>query len=235
MGLKPAGLRGSLRNISQVNVLPDSDVNQYLHEEGSGTSLNDSAGSIDASLVGGDWTSSPLGGFDHATTYNGVDNHWITDSPIPVNGQEYAVWMWVNNKGGGDSDGRVIATTDNTSLPSDGWLSFWRDASDVNAGEFVHLHVSGGSTSTSTIGVLPLNEPIFIGLTADGDNYNAYVYDTTEQIATDSATLTRAATGDKYIRAMSVDSAVEGDWHASGFSDQTYSEQMFEDIWEATR
>ncbi len=223
-----------------LSAIPDSDIHQYRMEEGSGTSLSDSRGSVPATLFGGGWTTSSRSFFDHATVYDGTDDYWLADSPLAVNGQTYSAWVWINRSGAGTVFPRVVATNNDPSNNfSDGWEFCIRDdPGNVRPGELVVRHADAGSRNfiyESGGGVIPSGEDIFIGLSGNGDSASVYVWDTSAQIDSGSGTASRGQTADTSVIGMATNGQyLSGDVSAVGFSDQEYTEQDFADIWSAT-
>ena len=84
MGLKESGLRGSLRNVSVgIDAIPDSVVNHWPHDEGTGTTLNDNEGTVDGTISGATWTAleDAVGG--QYLEYDGDENNTsLGDDPV---------------------------------------------------------------------------------------------------------------------------------------------------------
>ena len=73
----------SISDGSIISDIPDSVVNQWPHDEGSGTTLNDNEGTVDGTISGATWTSDndAVGGY--YLYYDGTDDHTsLGDDPF---------------------------------------------------------------------------------------------------------------------------------------------------------
>lgn len=85
MGLKEAGLRGSLRNVSVgAGATPDSGVARWPIDEGSGTTFADAVGTADGEWFGGVWVDDSTYIGDHGYSLDGSDDYGDTGATMPA-------------------------------------------------------------------------------------------------------------------------------------------------------
>lgn len=220
------------------DAIPDSDTHQYRMEEGSGTTLIDSRGDVDATLVGGGWDTSPVSWFDQETTHDGLDDYWVTDNSVTCNTQEYSVWIWFTRGGAGDDTAWLLQTHDNPDgTASSGYDIVCREGGS-REGEILFRHCDNGPTSTidSGSGTTSTDTPYFFSASGDGDSVDMWIRDTDSEVFHGSGTASRAVTDTEPLMGMARDSSyLSGSVIAVGVSDQQYTEQEFIDIWDATR
>ena len=132
MGLKESGLRGSLRSVStDVSVIPDSVVNRWPIDEGSGTTFADAIGTADGTWNGGVWVTNSkfIGGFGY--DLNGTEDFGDTGATAPAGSKT------------------IVGTVEFTDLVTgSGRLHGWQDGS--SAGGFFINARGGGAAQENT-------------------------------------------------------------------------------------
>lgn len=186
-------------------VIPDSATNQWLLDEGSGTTLADNIGSQPATLQAGTWASETGATGDVVLDLDGTDDWWITDSTFACNGQKYSVATWVYLRDTAENGaGIIIPNADGTAsydpFENQGWdISIDRDQSEIE------LRHNGASTST-VIASLPASTDTWylVGASGDGDSATGYLYDKSGFINSSSGTGARDGIGDPFYLAGGV-------------------------------
>jgi len=191
------------RTIEVETAIPDSVTSRLRMDEGSGSTLNDSVGSVTSSLVSGSWVSASkyTGGF--ATDYDGANSYWATDSEIDINGQSQGVAGWFEITGGDDRGDAFNART-GTGSDARGWELQVRTDGEVRQ---VHYDSSGSASivcsSTDDAVTLSLDgTDYFIAITVDGDMANLYIWDSSQQLVNTSGTGARAQTTSQPFEGM---------------------------------
>ena len=201
MGLKESGLRGSLRNVSVgIGAIPDSVTDQWPMDEGSGSTAANDVGLIDLDLFGAGWTSDSKYFGGEATTYDGTDHWFRTESEIDINGTELTVMAWVENLDPGDATPRILHSGDGDSRPDDGWEITLNDQNEWGVN-----HRDNGSTNNvidDVSGPDPSNQEYFVVYRASGDNGQMLIYDDTEQVFDESGSGSRGQTSSAHISGM---------------------------------
>lgn len=167
----------SLAGYQYGDAIPDSVTNRLRMGEGSGTSLTDSVGSISATLTGS-WASGSKYTEGYATSYDGADDHWLTDSAISINGQEFTAVCWLDAVSGLSQYERILSTvSDPSNTVSDGWrIGFF----DADPSRYFVAYVEGGSFTdviADVAGPDASQEDVMVALAGNGDNATLRLYD----------------------------------------------------------
>ena len=94
MGLKEAGLRESLRSVSTVSAIPDSELSDFWPtDEGSGATVGNANSNRDATISGATWQTG-LGYGDAYLLYDGTDDVTnVSDAAFGDADLTHAVWF----------------------------------------------------------------------------------------------------------------------------------------------
>lgn len=179
-------------------VIPDAANHLWRMDEGSGDVLDDSVGGVPATLVDGGWTTGSGYSGGAATTYDGTDDYGQTDSPISINGTEYAAMGWFNFDGVSVSE-RVFKTgADPDSTINDGWnLRFTLDGLTIE-------HWDGGENNNLGFSTVSLSTGVdyFLAVAGNGNSASLYIYDVSHLIDTATGSGGRGQTPDDVLMWM---------------------------------
>jgi len=214
IGAARAGILGS------GIAIPDSVTNRFKLDEGSGTTVADSIGSLSATLTAGNWVSASKYTGGAAFDFAGTD-HLKTDSAFDVNGSQASVGIWLTDMTGGDSFPRVVATHPSGSTAiSDGFLiQMW----ETNTNSVAVTHANGGTLNNCfTDAAIPdvSTKDVFLGLSVDGDTSTLYAFDGNGLQNTHTGTAERNQTSGEYLTA--------------GIGDTRRLDAIGDDIWIST-
>jgi hypothetical protein len=212
MGLNEGGVRtGGLRNLSEIGGIPDSVTNQWPWNEGSGTTLNDAVGGINATLNGGTWVSDNGSEGGYHIDFNGSSDNWTTDSAVGLDGAEMTMMQWVNMDTLSSSNDRVLTYGDSTDdnviqlvTTGDGFGVYY-----YRSGGFNDPNMSVGGLSTGTWYLLA-----FVGYS--NDDADLYVYESDSLAGSASGSFGRNFLSDDKLTGMS---RRQGDINADGQAD----------------
>jgi len=212
--------------------LPDTTTNIWLMDEGSGSTLADSEGSVSANFTGS-WGTD--GHFNNVTTYDGVDDIWRTNSTFGISNTNVSFAVWFNWQST-DEFACLVETTDiSGNEPNNGWRV--RETS----GDFDLTVFSGGSGSTiHTTTTTPSQDGtwFFYAVAFDGNDADVYLYDRNTQLETGSGNGSRgiannAITG---MRLSDFPRFIEGEVaEAYASTTTTWSDNDIDTIWNFTR
>jgi len=158
------------------SAIPDSVVNNldvwYPMGEGSGTSLADGLGTVDATFGAATWQSDPTFTQNDAIVLDGTDDEWVSDSTVARSTSNMSICGWFNPEQYRSNDGLGGMTTTQTPFSGSGGCVTLRDGGSVR-GWCVDAG-NGGSAGEVTVGTT--NEWHFFGWnadlsTADGEMY----------------------------------------------------------------
>jgi hypothetical protein len=220
----------------EASVIPDSGDHQWHIDEGSGTTLNDSVGSVTATINGATWQaeSGPVGG--QFLSHDGVDDYWVTDSALSLDQATLCGWVrpndftsfgnqlvsWGNNIDEGDRDG------------------FYLDTEDAD-GE-VLVVMAGGSNGSSVhrnVSFAGVGSWGFYAINYDGGDVRLITFDNSSELADVSASATDTASGSHAIYGGG--NPTDGR-HADADTDftvaatnRTLTKTEITDLWEATK
>ena len=241
MGLKEAGLRGSLRSVSTgVPAIPGSVVEHmevyWPMDEGSGGETLDTLSGNDRQIDlqnGAGWTTTDFF-TEVATTYDGVDDRFVATDDI-YNAQDVSLGGWFRFFSA-DDFGRIFLTQPPTqSVPDNGIrVSFSGSGTD----EFRYAHFNGGTQDD-----IDYNNPMsfdgswfFITVSASGDDADVRIWDRTTQIFNESVSLSRGITNEQLTAMYTTSQPTEGDVAAyMANTSSAVAESQWADIWEDTR
>lgn len=203
----------------------------WLMDEGSGSTAADSEGNIDITLSGAGW-SSYNGHGGYVTAYDGSGDYFESANLEDASPPNFAVYNWFKLDSAPDDWARIFRGTEKSASTSgDGWEFYWDPDNEIRLG------INGTGVITTDINV-SLNTWYMIGLTADDDNGDLYIYDRHTQIFADSWSEERSSNEDAPISGMgdSDPRYIEGEVGEIGMSSTTtFTNQQFNDIWQITR
>ena len=227
---------GDGRVFFEGDAIPDSVVSNmdllYWMEEGSGESISDYFEEVDATLVG-EWDTdieSPTYK-DEITTYDGDDNNVSSNQDFWIGQEKVSVGLWFKTPGSIDGAHILNAAPGPSDVADDGWVLTVEDDDTMR----VFHRNSGGTNGVFTGLPYTPDEWQFVALSIDGDNVDAYLYDATEQTATESGSGSRGLTDQRLNGMKGWDGAVEGDVAVVMAAKDVIPESTWNDIHQDTR
>jgi len=216
------------------SAIPDSGDHQWFIDEGSGTTLNDSVGSVNATINGATWESESgtVGG--QYLEYDGVDDHFATDSTLGIDKGTVCGWVrpkeftnfsnmffiWGEDVNNGDNGIYVATESTEGEILTVG--------SDPNAGSVLR---NVPFVSTNSWG--------FFGFTWDGTDHRLITFDNSSELADQTASAGKNTSGSEtlYVGGNPADGAfLEGDTDFFvATQDRTLTKAEITDLWEATQ
>jgi len=213
------------------DVIPDSVTNQWLHDAGSGSTLTDSEGSVDASF-NGSWGSDSQ--FDDHTVYDGTDDRWRTDSEFGINNTNVSIAIWFYWDSSDDSAALVECTNADGTATDNGF----RIREDNGQLDYAHGDGSGYQNIYTTSNLTQDGTWFLYGAALDGDSANIYLYDTDQQLGTGSGSGTRGS-GDLALTGMRLSDFsrfIDGSVGRVDVSTtDTWTENEFDNYWKSTK
>jgi len=164
----------SLIDGEETITIPDSVVNQMVswwhYSEGSGTTVADDVGTLDASFTGLDW-SSDFGFEGHYGILDGVDDYGELGSDskselsFPLNTGVFSFFSWFNTH---SEQTQMVISSDV------GGTNMRWNFSIIDGKYSVRLYFNGPSAQIDT-GNITVNEWVALAATGDGDTLELYV------------------------------------------------------------
>ena len=224
----------SLVDGEEIGVIPDSVTNQWLMDEGTGTTLNDNIGNIPASLSGASWLEDADAEGGWKTSYDGTDDYWETDDAFGINGSDYTgmVWLEYDDSMEGDSTAYLHAmdgTNDN------GWGI---GMSGGSPGQPRLVHRDAGSFNMAELSTsINDGEWYLLAAAGSGDTGTLYLYDSDGYVEDASFNESRGQQ-DVHLRGMA---RMNDSFHAPGnvdapavSTDTEMTKSEIEEYWQAT-
>jgi len=174
------------------SAIPDWVTNRFRLDEGSGSTVDDSVGSIQATLNGPTWVSNASGTGGFWIDLDGADDWWVTDQ-FAINQQQYTVAGWINPTSvptAGNVVNTVSGPNSGDGRTDGGFVWQFADSSTIELS-----HYSGGSRNSVTTQSVSIGQWLFVGIVGDGDTGEIYVWDNNAQIGSSSGTGTREISG----------------------------------------
>jgi len=168
---------GDGRILFDAPAIPDALTDHYLHDEGSGTTLNNDIGSVNATVQSdtSDMWQSDAGLNGFYLQYNAADNDYSNPDDVSYfsGTDKYAWWMWINPDNPSTTEESVFraegaAQTLSIGVSGDSELRWYIDGGDAGNPATVSKSITSGWQ--------------FVGIVADPDNtvtrlYHAYASD----------------------------------------------------------
>jgi len=218
---------------SSEPAIPDSGDHQWYIDEGSGTTLNDSVGSVSATINGATWQSEsgPVGG--QYLSLDGIDDNWITDSSVDANQTAFTFFGWARFDNFVEFNERFAGGGERGDAEGE---EGWYISSDANDGEL--LVVCGKSSTVRNTPFASAGDWGFIGLILDGDSTRLITYDNSQELADVSGSGGRTPTSGDLLYLGSGGAgagAFGGDCDFVGWADSKLTKTELTDLWEATK
>jgi hypothetical protein len=146
--------------------------------EGSGTTLNPSIGSVSLTATVDSWVSGNE--YNGGVAYDNTDNNYLaTDSQIGVNQSQGFMAVWFDNVSTSDSFPGIFVSSGDGTGPTNGFRLFF-DGSNLNS---VGLRYEDGGTSTEifrdyTLAQSPSSNHVLLMFAVDGGKGEIWEYDT---------------------------------------------------------
>lgn len=216
------------------SAIPDSVTNRWKMDEGSGSTLADSVGSVSASTAGGaTWVSDTAATGGYYLRLDGVDDEWSTDTSFGIDNQQVTVMGWLKPDEYSQF-GVTVAQSDGGSS-EDGWILGTEDAAELLTWE------GNGTDSNSVLRSVPFvatGNWGFFALVLDGQNHRMITYDNTQELADQNVTSEYArSTGTDVLRAgngrWGFYQTDMDDWYVA--VDSTLTKSEIESVWQDTQ
>ena len=227
----------SLVDGEEISTIPDSELDhRWKMDEGSGSTLSDSVGSVSATLNGATWLSNSKYTGGVATDYDGVDDWWGTDENIDINGEEATVLFWGDTISPQDDFARLMSTSPSDSdNPVNGWQIVFEQQDPSQYGIALFENESSSFAFRDVSGPDASSQDLFYAITLNGDTARLQIFDDGGRVFDESGSASRGQTSDAPLTGMAgndrYNEGVQDDVmaRASELSDQT-----IEDIWAET-
>jgi hypothetical protein len=188
--------------------IPDSINNHYRADAGSGSTLSNVVGTVDASLNGGfSWVSDNKYSEDTAVDYDATNQgYWITDSAIACNQAQATIMYWTDGISAVNDFSRVIATNSDPSASHSNGVSIeFSSAGSTNEVNVIHATDVDRDVAISNQTIPDAStQDLFWAIVMDGDTSNLKVYNT-NGLQTDATGTAPRTTGDLPLLGMAGD------------------------------
>jgi hypothetical protein len=217
--------------------IPDSGDHQWYVDEGSGATLNDSVGSVSATINGATWEADSAAVGGQRLSHDGIDDYWETDSSLQLDSA--TIFGWVRPADFTSFSNQFASWGSDINGSGSG---FYIDTEDTEGEILVAANDNdNGSVQISNVPFVNINERGFYALIYDGADYRIITFSATQELAdqtSDSDKPDRFPTGSHnvYVGGNPTDSDhLTGDTDFTGVAvNRTLSKTEITEVWGAT-
>ena len=227
------GVDYGLHSARRLSAIPEYGDYQWYIDEGTGTTLNPSIGSVTATINGATWQSEsgPIG--NKYLSFDGSGDFVETDSSIDAAQDTFTVFGWARIRSF-TGFGHTLAGAASVGVEgSPGWYI----ATESTDGEI--LAVAGGS-STNRSTPFPSNEWGFVAAIYDGSSVRLITFSNTSELSdnSDSSNSLRSPRGGDTLHLGengTGENHLDGDLDFWGYANTKLTKTEITELWEATK
>jgi len=224
--LTSAGLLDTGGDISAVG------DHQYYVKEGSGQSLNDEIGSIDATKRGATWRSSSSATEGYYLDLDGIDDDIITDSTVGANEDQVTTFGWFRPRDFSSFDRKLFNAGGDHDGNSNGW---YLDTEDTD-GQL--LIAQGSGSALRNVPFVSSGNWGFVAVRLNNNSVRVITWDNSQELADQSTTGNSRTRSNDPLYVGSQDGSYDyfdGDVDFWGCANSLISKSDLETIWQETQ